>query len=160
MTDDQPAAQETCRRCTATCADGSPCRAWAVRGSDPPRCSPHGGGAAPVGAPPGNQNALTHGFYARVQIPAASSPRPKSDDDAVVQLCATHVRIARHIEDHKHELPIPQLVALCQLYADNLSRLTRLLLKRYDAGASSVAEFKAIFRTILSHHLPEGEQTP
>lgn len=31
------------RRCTAVCQDGTPCRAWAVRGSDPPRCSSHGG---------------------------------------------------------------------------------------------------------------------
>jgi hypothetical protein len=68
------------------------CRAWAIRGSDPPLCSPHrsrkaspdqeacpdlGQGAHPepsrgacperergVGAPPGNQNHFIHGFYA------------------------------------------------------------------------------------------------
>jgi len=38
------------------------CRAWAVRGSDPPLCSAYAGRG--VGAPPGNQNARTHGFYA------------------------------------------------------------------------------------------------
>jgi hypothetical protein len=42
------------------------CRAWAVRGSDPPLCSPHRGSA---GAPPGNQNRRTHGFYATVLHP-------------------------------------------------------------------------------------------
>ena len=63
------------------------CRAWAIRGSDPPICSPHrskashesAAGAGPesvvgaspestrgVGAPPGNQNRLIHGFYATV----------------------------------------------------------------------------------------------
>jgi hypothetical protein len=39
------------------------CRNWAVRGSDPPLCSPHSGRA---GAPPANQNHLIHGFYATV----------------------------------------------------------------------------------------------
>ena len=59
------------------------CRAWAIRdpspdGRDPPRCSAHrhtGGGPDPgatgnpptlrVGAPPGNQNHLIHGFYSQ-----------------------------------------------------------------------------------------------
>lgn len=40
------------------------CRAWAVRGSDPPLCASHTGDKQ-VGAPPGNQNRRTHGFYGR-----------------------------------------------------------------------------------------------
>ncbi len=40
------------------------CKAWAIRGSDPPLCSPHTRGT--VGAPPGNQNRCTHGFYATI----------------------------------------------------------------------------------------------
>ncbi|MDF1515787.1 MAG: hypothetical protein P1S60_18415 [Anaerolineae bacterium] len=51
--------------CTATTRTGQPCRAWAVPGTDPPRCAPHGGAGAKPGAPVGNQNALTHGYYAR-----------------------------------------------------------------------------------------------
>ena len=45
------------------------CRGWAVRGSNPPLCAPHTPGKTSpetgrsVGAPPDNQNALTHGFY-------------------------------------------------------------------------------------------------
>ena len=39
------------------------CRAWAVRGSDPPLCAPHTKGK--VGAPVGNQNRRTHGFYSQ-----------------------------------------------------------------------------------------------
>ena len=47
------------------------CRAWAVRDTDPPLCSPHAGrnrrgAAGRAGAPPGNQNARTHGFYSSV----------------------------------------------------------------------------------------------
>ena len=50
------------------------CRAWAIRGSDPPRCSAHTPGK--VGAPPGNRqvraygpHTLTHGFYASTLDP-------------------------------------------------------------------------------------------
>jgi hypothetical protein len=42
------------------------CKAWAVRGSDPPLCSPHSGR---VGAPPGNANHLIHGYYTSVLHP-------------------------------------------------------------------------------------------
>ena len=31
------------QRCTALTAAGRPCQAWAVRGTDPPRCAAHGG---------------------------------------------------------------------------------------------------------------------
>ena len=43
------------------------CRAWAIRGSDPPLCSPHSrhNGLALLD----NQNARTHGFYSRVIHP-------------------------------------------------------------------------------------------
>ena len=53
-------------RCSATVRDGDstrPCRAWAVHETNPPLCSAHGGGERPVGAPEGNTNAVTHGFY-------------------------------------------------------------------------------------------------
>ena len=53
-------------RCTATNASGSACRAWAVRGSDPPLCSAHAGLNIGAGAPLGNQNRTDHGFYGRI----------------------------------------------------------------------------------------------
>ena len=40
------------------------CRAWAIRDSDPPLCSPHSRRNGP--ALLDNQNARTHGFYSRV----------------------------------------------------------------------------------------------
>ncbi len=49
-------------RCTAVTANGTPCKAWAIRGSVPPRCAPHSG---VTGAPKGNSNALSHGFYSK-----------------------------------------------------------------------------------------------
>ena len=66
-----PGPAKTCTPCTATTSAGFPCRAWAVRGSDPPRCAPHrrspsggGGGRWRIGAPDDNTNALKHGVYA------------------------------------------------------------------------------------------------
>ena len=53
------------RKCTAIKRDGRKCRAWAVRDSDPPQCSAHGGYSVGAGAPVGNRNAVKHGYYAR-----------------------------------------------------------------------------------------------
>ncbi len=54
-------------RCTAVTASGQPCKAYAMRDSDPPLCAPHAGR---TGAPKGNTNALKHGFYRRRVSPA------------------------------------------------------------------------------------------
>ena len=47
-------------QCTATTKAGRPCKAHAMHGRD--HCSSHAGRAR-GGAPPGNTNALKHGFY-------------------------------------------------------------------------------------------------
>ena len=47
-------------KCTATTAQGKPCKAWSIRGSSPPLCAPHSG---LTGGTKGNQNAVTHGYY-------------------------------------------------------------------------------------------------
>lgn len=49
--------------CSRITARGQPCQAWAVHGSDPPACSAHAGRNTGAGAPTGNQNRRTHGFY-------------------------------------------------------------------------------------------------
>ena len=51
------------RRCSQLTAGGQPCQAWAVHGSEPPLCSAHAGRNVGAGAPLGNRNRLTHGFY-------------------------------------------------------------------------------------------------
>ena len=55
------------------------CRAWAMRDSDPPLCASHSPGLS--GAPLGNRNALTHGYYASTLHP---------DDLATLDEQATH----------------------------------------------------------------------
>jgi hypothetical protein len=71
------------------------CRAWAVRGSDPPRCSPH---SAQTGAPPANDNRFVHGFYASVLHPedlaalAGDAAEPSLDPEiAIVRLALRRI---------------------------------------------------------------------
>jgi hypothetical protein len=55
--------------CTHTTISGQPCRAWAVKDTDPPACVAHAGKNRAGGAPARNQNARTHGFYASALDP-------------------------------------------------------------------------------------------
>lgn len=55
-----------CTPCTHTTANGAPCKAWAIKGHDPPACAAHAGRAKP---PLGNQNARSHGFYSSALDP-------------------------------------------------------------------------------------------
>jgi hypothetical protein len=69
------------RRCTSTTRSGRPCRAWAVRGTDPPAGAAHAGRNVGAGAPEANQNARTHGFYASVLDPQElADPIAYADD--------------------------------------------------------------------------------
>ena len=88
-------------KCTATTTKGNPCRAWAIRGSDPPLCAPHAG---LTGAAPGNQNALTHGFYskqiAQNEIHALyDAAGAVGIDQEVILLRVALYRLARVIND-------------------------------------------------------------
>ena len=46
--------------CSGTVNGGEPCSAYAMHDTDPPLCASHAGRA---GAPKGNTNAVTHGYY-------------------------------------------------------------------------------------------------
>jgi hypothetical protein len=130
---DSPAQTRTGRRCTATCADGTPCRAWAVHGTDPPRCAPHGGGRASACAPLGNQNARTHGFYVEHAAPDLSealSPDECTIDVVIEDLFRKHMSLSRYIDDHLDDLPPATLARLCGLHAQTSSRLGKLLRDR------------------------------
>jgi hypothetical protein len=128
-TDCQPRQRTERRPCGATCADGTPCKAWAVHGTDPPRCAPHGGGSAPVGAPPGNQNARTHGFYAHIASPGAS-PDECTIDNIIADLYCKQRRVSRYIDENIDDLPPADLARFLRIHGQNSSRLGRLLRDR------------------------------
>lgn len=138
--DRRPGPTTPRRRCTATCADGSSCRAWAVHGSDPARCAAHGGGRAPVGAPPGNQNARVHGFY-------ATSDRARDPDfsactiDVIIDdLYRKQQRLSDYIDEHMDDLSPPDLARFLRIHAQSCSRLGRLLRDReaLSGGADAI----------------------
>ena len=114
--------------CPATNKDGTPCRAFAVRGSDPPLCSSHGGGRAPVGAPAGNQNARTHGFYVDVIAPLPDPEHvPDSIADVIHDLAVKQARLSKIINGRLNTSDIDVLARLLELHAQTASRLGRLL---------------------------------
>lgn len=114
----------TSRHCSATKPDGRPCRAWAVRDSTPPRCAAHGGGQRPVGAPPGNTNAQTHGLYTDPDHVL------ESIDDVITDLAAKQLLLSAYI-DHAlagdDSVHVQDLARLLALHGQNASRLGRLL---------------------------------
>ncbi|MGD9029962.1 MAG: hypothetical protein PVG25_09120 [Anaerolineae bacterium] len=144
-------------RCTATRADGSPCRAWSVRGTDPPRCAPHGGGRAPVGAPQGNQNARTHGFYARSDVQTEGW----TIETLIADVSARHASLSRYVgqrlaDDHAD---LKELTRLLTLYGKSTSRLRRLLEERHTQRAVS-ERLRAMIAQALQQAVgdPEVEQ--
>lgn len=108
-------------RCTATKPDGTPCRAWAVKDSQPPRCAAHGGGSAAVGAPIGNANAQTHGLYARPTKPLTTI------EDVIADLAEKQARLSAYIDECLIEPDIDSIKALLAIHAQTASRLGKLL---------------------------------
>ena len=61
------------RRCAFDTRHGHPCQAYAVKDTDPPAGASHARLTEGAGAPPGNQNARTHGF----RPTGVPRPRPR-----------------------------------------------------------------------------------
>ena len=131
------------RRCEHQTADG-PCKAWAIRGSDPPRCSAHAGRNAGAGAPPGNQNRRTHGFYASALLPeeladlvACSGDMTLDDEIAIARVTLRRI-LALLSADRVHRGPeysrAPEGTTV-EMTPVDYARLAALLL----AGARTVA---------------------
>ena len=113
------------RRCEAVTAEGKACNAWAVRGSEPPRCAAHSG---LTGAPAGNRNAERHGGYSR---PVAEI---RDIEDAVEDLQHRLTRLTHFLDTADGESMLPALA----LYGQMISRYGRLLRdKRALSGESA-----------------------
>jgi hypothetical protein len=121
-------ATSSSRRCGHLTADGRPCKAWAIRGSDPPRCSAHAGRNAGAGAPCGNQNRRTHGFYSSALLPEELADLVACADDITLddEIATTRVTLRRILA---------LLSADGRLTAEDYARLATLAL----AGARTVA---------------------
>lgn len=125
-------------------ADGQPCRAWAVRGSEPPRCAAHrvDGGPA-VGAPPGNANRVTHGAYARPASP------PATIDDVIADLADKQARLTAYLEAQlAGGGDVSEVVKVFQLHGQNASRLGRLLRDQAALSAAGAGSLEDLERAL------------
>jgi len=123
------------RKCSASCASGRPCRAWAVRGSD--LCAAHSG---LVGAPRGNKNRQTHGAYSQPDF------KIEGIESLVADLQAKQTRLSQMID--RCDEP-ETLVTLMALHAQIASRIGRLLRdKRLLAGDSVDDLFNALGKVL------------
>ena len=124
------------RRCTATTAAGTPCKSWAMPGTDPPVCAAHGGTTRRIGAPVGNQNRTTHGTYSAIveRDPAIQAAAAKTIGDVYEDLAYKQERLSNYIErlliDEEGRPELRDLVRILALHAQNASRLGRLLRHR------------------------------
>ena len=117
-------------RCSCITRAGRPCRAWAVRGSDPPVCAAHAGLTAGAGAPPGNQNRLVQGFY-------SPDPTAVTVDQAIAGLVHKLQRLDELIA--REDLDPELLVRLTTLYGQGSSRLARMLRDRRALSGDAAA---------------------
>ena len=116
----------TTPRCTATTRAGRPCRAWAVKGTDPPRCASHGGTANKIGAPPGNTNAQTHGAFTQPPDTSVDLDARIADlNRRIEQLSAYIDHVTVGSEDG--DIDVDQYARLLSLHGQLTSRLGRLL---------------------------------
>ena len=136
-------------QCTATTRAGTRCRNPAVKGTDPPRCSSHGGVRRPAGPPPGSRNAVQHGAHSGSSAhESGGSNRPNEgpvhQDGSSVDLNIRIADLNRRIEQLSHYLDgaqigpggdadedqcisLNQYARLLALHGQLTSRLGRLL---------------------------------
>ncbi len=102
------------RRCSGTTRAGEPCKAYAVRGTQ--LCSAH---SRSVGAPVGNKNRQTHGFY--------SARKMEGIGDVVSDLLRRQEQLSAYIDEQISEgISSDDMVKLVALSAQIASRLGRL----------------------------------
>jgi hypothetical protein len=129
-------------RCSAPKANGQPCRAWAVRGTNPPVCAAHGGSRGKIGAPEGNQNAVSHGAYAK------GDELPPDDLDKRIEDLAQRIERVGAFIDGSEDLGADQFIRLHQLHASMTSRLGRLKQQQLSVGGGGDEIGQAIRRVL------------
>jgi len=147
-------------KCNQLKDDGTPCQAWAVRESDPPRCAAHGGGKAPVGAPPGNQNAKSHGLY------TADDKVPFDLDARITDLDRRVQQLSLYIDRNLTDLQPDEYNTLFNLQGSLTSRLGRLMRDRQQVTAAiddldeAVQEALEITSHLIGTDLLPGQPAP
>lgn len=108
------------KRCQALTAKGTPCKAWAMHGSD--LCAAHSGKTA--------TNRLSHGFYTKPDKPL------ETIDDVIADALEKQARLSA-ILDNTADLDGADLAKLLAIHGQNASRLGRLLRDRRALSGES-----------------------
>ena len=137
------------------------CRAWAVRDSRPPLCAAHGDRRG--GAPLGNQNARTHGFYASTLNPEELADLDDAGElagDATLDAEIVIARIALRRLLHMFQtgttpgrdpqpLTAQDYACVIGLAFRGCGTLSRLLRARRDLGGEQLDAFHIFIDEIL-----------
>jgi hypothetical protein len=123
------------QKCTQSTRTGKPCRAWAIRGSNPPTCATHAGRTKDAGAPLANVNRQAHGFYSAALDPNELADLVAFADDLSLndEIALARV-ILRRVMIHL-KLPVTDRPAEQRIDDADLARLAGLVL----AGTRTVA---------------------
>ena len=139
------------RRCTARTAHGRPCRAWAVRGSEPARCCVHGGSRRPVPRSRTGADAAVKaerpdatGFY-------DDDPQAVSINHAIAGLVDKMRRLDQIIDAYERETEGGDgfLIRLLGLYLQASTRLGRMLRDRHTLLGEGAGELASALNQVL-----------
>jgi hypothetical protein len=127
-------------KCTASRADGRPCRAWARRNSDPSRCNVHARSgdrsAAVLGTPaePGAHGDVRDGFYdGRFTLQEIADLVTKNaGDDLTDEVAAARVAVRRTLQHLEEALTPGEFAHLAQIIFTGTNTIVRLLQAQQD----------------------------
>ena len=145
-------------RCSHTTAAGKPCRAWAMRNpspyGQPPACIAHAGRRRGSGAPRGNQNARTHGFYARTLSPQevgdlVSYAANMSLDDELACARVALRRVLEFVQQDSSDLNQDQYIQVVKLVFYGTRTIARLLRERTTLSDAAADRLTRIFGKVL-----------
>jgi len=134
-------------KCTATTKANRPCRAYAVRGTDPPRCSVHRkvgtGPSQPAASAPAGRD-----FYRRSYSleEIADLVAREAGDDLEDEISAARVATRRVMEQLQRELDPAEYGKLARVVftgsntVARLLRIQRLLARESEDGIASAIE--------------------
>ena len=97
-----------------------------------------------MGAPPANDNALTHGVWASTDTPPTNLDARIKDLDKRVQTLSVH------IDDLPKTAALADRISLLDLYGRMTSRLGRLMRDRQAIAESDVQEMETALRESLA----------
>ena len=162
------------RRCTASTVKGRPCRAWAKRGTDPPRCAAHreqrGDPASPrppvraSASPAEGEERSRHRFpdksEATASLPPGAERRGPTGqagervnlDERIAGLNRRIERLGQLIDSldgSENDVPLAAYTKLVDLYGQLCSRLGRLMRDRQQLLGSGGDELEQAIQEAL-----------